>query len=159
MAAHHDCVLVDGQALFHTIGQHGLLDDHLFQDNVHPSLLGHVALAQGILDALHKRGAWGWTGEAPATRIDIAQCAAHFGLQPADWRNIADRAFGFQHAATSFCYDPAQRWAKMRVWIEATKRLAVGELPESIGLSNLGIPPRLRDSTEGPVGQALDRRD
>jgi hypothetical protein len=139
--------------LFHAIGWHGLLDDHLFQDNVHPSFAGHVALAQGILDALHTRRAWGWTGGNNAPRIDFAQCASHFGLQAKDWRDIADRAYGFQHAASSLCYDPAQRRAKMRAWANAMKRLAAGEAPESVGLPNVGVPAGARDSTAGPPGR------
>ena len=59
VAVRHDCVLVDGQALFHEIGVHGLLDDHLFVDAMHPTLKGHVALAQAVLDAIGARGALG----------------------------------------------------------------------------------------------------
>ncbi len=44
VAIRRGCIVVDGQALFHAIGPHGLLDDHLFQDAVHPALRGHIAL-------------------------------------------------------------------------------------------------------------------
>ena len=80
VAARHDCVLVDGQALFHAIGPHGLLDEHLFMDAMHPSLEGQVALHR---ESLMRSGARGVRvaegGLAP--RIDIAACAAHFGLK------------------------------------------------------------------------------
>ncbi len=50
VAARHGCVvLVDGQAIFHAIGPHGLLDEHLFMDAMHPSLAGQVALRRGLL--------------------------------------------------------------------------------------------------------------
>ena len=65
VAAKHQCILVDGQALFHAIGPHGLLDDHLFHDAMHPSLLGHIALAQGIVDALYARRALAGQREHP----------------------------------------------------------------------------------------------
>ena len=55
VAARDDCVFVDGQALFHAVEPHGLLDDHLFQDGMHPSMLGQITLAQAILDGLHAR--------------------------------------------------------------------------------------------------------
>ena len=58
VAARHGCPLVDGQALFHAIGETGLLDDRLFMDAMHPSLLGQVTLAQGILDAICGPGPW-----------------------------------------------------------------------------------------------------
>ena len=45
----------------------------------HPSLAGHLNLAQAVLDQLHKRRALGLGGEeAPAPIIDPAECATHF---------------------------------------------------------------------------------
>ncbi len=52
IAARHDVILVDGQAELHAIGDRGQLDDHLFQDAMHPSLRGQIALAQAILRSL-----------------------------------------------------------------------------------------------------------
>ena len=52
VAARHDCAVVDGQAVFHAIGPHGLVDDTLFHDAMHPSLRGHIALASEILDSV-----------------------------------------------------------------------------------------------------------
>ena len=51
VAAKHPCILIDGQTYLHSIGRHGLLDDNLFQDAMHPSLRGQIALAQAILQA------------------------------------------------------------------------------------------------------------
>ncbi len=145
VAARHDCVLVDGQALFHAIGLHGLLDDHLFHDGMHPSLRGHIALAQGIVDALHARGAFGWSAGSPAPAIDIAECAAHFGLQPRDWVEIAQGGLVFHYGGVSLRYDSTQRLAKLRAWREALRRLTAGDAPESLGLPNVGVP-------KGPLG-------
>ena len=44
VASRHDCIYIDSQAYFHTIGRNGLLDDELFQDAAHPSLRGQIAL-------------------------------------------------------------------------------------------------------------------
>jgi tetratricopeptide (TPR) repeat protein len=150
VAARHDCVLVDGQALFHAIAPHGLLNDYLFQDGMHPSLRGHVALAQGVLDALLARRAWRWSSGTRAPRINIAECADHFGLSAEDWRVVADSSCASQYFGGLLRYDPGGRQAKTRVWEEAIKRLAAGEAPESIGLPNLGVPS---DEPRGEPGE------
>ena len=43
--------LVDGPAVLKAKSRHGILDNHLFHDNVHPTLRGHVALAEAVLPA------------------------------------------------------------------------------------------------------------
>ena len=88
VASRHDCILIDSQSYFHAIGRHGLLDDELFQDAMHPSLRGQIALAQAVAQALHARRAFGWPKESPIPVIDPGECAAHFGLGPAAWRVI-----------------------------------------------------------------------
>ena len=123
VAEQHHSVIVDGQALFHALGPHGLLDDHLFVDAMHPSLWGHIALAQGILDKLHARRAFGWPSGAIAPKIDIAACAEHFGFQTKDWKKIAERGCMFEHRTASLRYDRSQRKAKTRAFDEAAKRI------------------------------------
>ena len=140
VAERHDSILVDGQSLFHAIGQHGLLEDHLFHDGMHPSLLGHIALAQGILEALHDRRAFGWSSDAPAPTIDPARCAAHFGLEPKDWKRLAERGSMFYYGTASLRYDPRQRRDKQRAFQAASQRIEAGEAAETIGLPNVGIP-------------------
>ncbi len=139
VAARHGRPLVDGQALFHAIGAHGLLDDQLFMDAMHPSLAGQVALAQGILDAIRERGALGWPKNAPVPTIDVARCAAHFGLGASEWRLVAERGAMFQWGTALFRYDRSEREAKVAALREAIKRLADGAAPESVGLPNLGV--------------------
>ncbi len=148
VAATHNCILVDGQELFHAIGPHGLLDDHLFIDAMHPALLGHVALAQGILDALAARRAFGWPSEKRSPRINVAACARHFGVQATDWKRMCEGGSMFQHATASLRHDPTQREAKKSAFSSAAKRLADGEAPERVGLPNIGIPPEPRGKNE-----------
>ncbi len=148
-AGHPSSLLVDGQALFHEVGYHGLLDDHLFHDGMHPSLLGHITLAQGILEALHQRRAFGWPGDGPAPAIDPAECAAHFGLKPKDWKPLSERGYMFYYGTTGLRYDPSHRIAKQSAFKTAAQRIAAGDPPEAVGLANIGIPPgqpRRRDS-------------
>ena len=52
VAARHAVILIDGPAELHAIGRRGLLDDRLFQDAMHPSLRGQIALAQAVLRGL-----------------------------------------------------------------------------------------------------------
>jgi hypothetical protein len=149
VAARHQCILVDGQAVFHAIGPHGLLDDHLFQDAMHPSLRGHIALAQAILEALCARRAFGWNEEASAPRIDPARCAAHFGLGPKEWKVLSERGYMFYYATTPMRFDRAQRLAKRNAFEIAARRIAAGDSPEAIGMPNIGIPAPLRGSDLG----------
>ncbi len=140
VAARRDCALVDGQGLFHSVGPHGLLDDHLFMDAMHPSLRGQVVIAQGILDAIKTRGAFGWPKAAPAPRIGIAECASHFGLHAQDWRLIAERGYMFAWGTGLLRHDRSEREARMAAFRRAVQRLASGEAPEAIGMPNLGVP-------------------
>ena len=139
VAVRRGCPLVDGQALFHSLGAHGLLDDQLFMDAMHPSLTGQVALAQGILDAIRERGALDWPKKTPVPKIDLAQCAAHFGLGASEWRLVAERGFIFETGTALFRYDQSEREAKIAALHEAIKRLAEGEAPENVGMPNLGV--------------------
>jgi hypothetical protein len=150
-AARSGCWLVDGQALFHAIGPRGLLDDHLFQDAMHPSLRGQIALAQAIVDALWARRAFGWPKEASPPAIDPAECAAHFGLEPAHWKPIAERGYMFYHATAPLRHDPSHRLARRQAFKAAAGRLAAGEPPEAVGLPNIGVP---KEATIRPAAAA-----
>src|SRR5262249_9179396 len=68
VAEHHarSVILVDGPAVLSAKSLHGILDNHLFLDNVHPTLTGHVALAEAVLSRLKARAAFGWPASAPA---------------------------------------------------------------------------------------------
>ena len=140
VASRRHCMLVDGQALFHEISPTGLLDDHLFHDAVHPSLLGHVALAQGILEALYQQRALGWPDTSRLRPITPLDCATHFSLKPTDWKSIAGQGFEYYNAVTAIRYDWQQRIAKKSAFLLAAERIDAGEPPEAQGLPNIGIP-------------------
>jgi lysophospholipase L1-like esterase len=140
VAARHGCILVDGQGYFHAIGRRGLLDDHLFHDGIHPSLRGQIALAQAVLHALKSRGAFGWPRDRPAPRIEPAQCAAHFGMGPAAWRYICLWGIMFYDLCYPMRYDPSRRLEMKQVFAQAAERIQAGELPETVGLPNVGVP-------------------
>jgi hypothetical protein len=157
VAAHHDCILIDGQSYFHAIGRHGLLDDDLFHDAMHPSMKGQIALAQAVLHALADRRAFGWPSDYPAPIIEPVRCAAHFGFAASDWRKLCEWCTGFYTMVSPLRYETAQRTRKRQRYERACYLLAAGDAPESLGLPNIAIPhpvPLLGDA--GPSGPSTN---
>jgi lysophospholipase L1-like esterase len=140
IAARHRCILIDSQAYFHAIGHHGLLDNHLFNDAMHPSLRGQIALAQAILHEFKERAAFGWPRDTPAPAIDPAECVRRFGLVPQAWHYICLWGIMFYDLCNRMRYDPAQRLQMKKVYAEAAERIESGAAPESVGLPNIGAP-------------------
>lgn len=158
LAARHDVILVDGQAELHAVGRRGLLDDRLFQDAMHPSLRGQIALAQAILRELRARHAFGWPEDTPAPLIEPAECAAHFGLIREAWKKIILWGVHFGNYSQGLRYDPENRLEKRRIYAEAFDRLAAVEAVEALGLPNVGIPEPVPPVGD-PVPPRMTRRD
>jgi hypothetical protein len=141
LAARHDVLLVDGQAVFHSRHPHGLLDDSLFNDGMHPSLEGHVALAESILAGLKARQVFGWPSSVPVPRIDLAACAQHFDVTAATWKEVCRFAAGFYRTTSAIRFDPSEREAKAARYEEALRQLEANVRAESLGLPGLGVQP------------------
>ena len=60
--------------------RHGILDNHLFHDNVHPNLKGHVALAEAVLVRPRRRGPLS-AGRRQRGRHQPRACASRRGIQ------------------------------------------------------------------------------
>ena len=87
IAAQHGCIVIDGPVVLRALSPNGILDDHLINDGHHPSLQGHIALAEEVLRELRARRAFGWShGAAPS--IDPAECASHFGIDDKAWAGV-----------------------------------------------------------------------
>jgi lysophospholipase L1-like esterase len=140
VASRHRCILIDTQAYLHRIGHQGLLDDELFQDMMHPSLRGYIALSQAVLRALAGRRAFGWPMSVPAPVIDPARCAAHFGLGEDAWKHLCAWQEGFNELVIPIRHDQRMRQQKRMAGLIAAGRLSAGMAPEALGLPNLGIP-------------------
>ncbi len=140
VAARHRCILIDGQSYFHTIGRHGLLDDELFQDAMHPSLRGQIALAQAVLAALRARRALGWPAGSPAPVIDPAGCTRRFGIGMPQWRAICAWRAGFNGLVDRLRYENSERRSRIADAGKAAIKLDAGVAPEAVGLPNLGVP-------------------
>ena len=159
LAARHDCVFIDGQAYFHAIGRNGLLDDELFQDAMHPSLRGQIALAQAVVCALHARRILGWAADSAPPLIDPADCAAHFGLGRESWKNTALWAKGFYSLVGRLRYDSGERSRRIDAAIAAADQIDAGTAPEAVGIVNLGIPaPVPLISGEGQRARITERQ-
>ncbi|MGO8902512.1 MAG: hypothetical protein ACLQU5_29830 [Isosphaeraceae bacterium] len=145
MASKYNAILIDGQAVFHNRHPHGMLDDYLFNDGFHPSLEGHVALAEAVLAALKARGAFGWPATAPAPTIDLTECAAHFGLSNAGWQEVCNFAQSFYYITALVRYDSTDRKVKQERYLEGLKLLESGKDADSLDLPGVGLRPvRLR---------------
>jgi lysophospholipase L1-like esterase len=149
IAARHDVILVDGQAELHAIGDRGRLDDHLFQDAMHPSLRGQIALAQAILRSLQARRAFGWPEGIPTPVIDPSRCVEHFGLGREAWKTICLWGIRFGDYTRWLRHDPTPHARRRRAYAEAYDRLVAGEAVESLGLPNIGIPRPVPTVTDG----------
>jgi hypothetical protein len=150
IAARRGAILVDGQALFHARSPTGLLDDHLFSDAQHPSFEGHVALAEAVLSGLKGRKALGWPDSVPAPTIDLAECAAHFGVDAETWKAVCSNSVGFYHLTSSLRYDPTGRIAKRDRYHAALLELRAGKKAEDLGVPGLGLRP-VRDRAPKPA--------
>jgi hypothetical protein len=139
VASRHDCILIDGQSYFHAIGRNGLLDDELFQDAMHPSLRGQIALAQAVLHAIQARRACGWR-DSPPPVIDPTACAVHFGLDGSTWEHAARWTGGFYSLVGRLRYDSSERSRRIDEAGLAADQIQAGSPPEAVGLVNVGIP-------------------
>jgi hypothetical protein len=155
VAARHDCILVDLQSYFHLIGRHGLLDDELFQDAMHLSLRGQIALAQAVVQALGARRAFGCRKDWAVAAIDPTECAERFNLKPAGWKILCHWGMMFGELSAGWRYDMSARLEKRGRYQEGLERLNAGAAPESLGLPNIGvpapIPPAMAAQAAGPL--------
>ncbi len=140
VASRHDCVYIDGQSYFHTIGRDGLLGDELFQDAMHPSLRGQIALAQAILYSLRVRRAFGWPADMSPRVIDPSVCAAHFGLGRETWEHAARWESGFYSLVGRLRYDTSERSRRIDAAGLAADQILAGVPPERTGFSNVCLP-------------------
>jgi lysophospholipase L1-like esterase len=171
LAPRYGAILVDGQAVFHARHPRGLLDDHLFNDGMHPSLEGQIALAEAVLAGLKERHAFGWPVSCAVPTIDLAACASHFDLTSAAWKAVCRFTAGFYWTMLRIRFDPAEREAKAHRNDSGLRRLEAGDSPELLGLAGIGLlsvrdrfevrscfPGRVRNSALGSRGASAGAR-
>jgi lysophospholipase L1-like esterase len=151
VADRHGCILVDGQSYFHAVGHHGLLDDHLFHDGMHPSLRGQIALAQAVLHELHARKPFGWPPNSSPPLIDPAECTRTFKINAPVWEYICTWGIMFYDLTYPLRYDSSHRLDMKQVFGQAFNRIHSGAAPESVGLANIGLPEPVAPATSKQI--------
>ena len=134
-------VLVDGPAVLRNKSRHGILDADLFHDNVHPTLAGHIALAEAVLDGLKARNAFGWPASTPAPVLELRQCADQFGIDAIAWATVCDRSAVFYRQLALLPSDSAERVEWRDRYATAARRIRAGTRPEDVGIPGVGVGP------------------
>ena len=143
-ARHPSLVLVDGPRVLRAKSRHGIVNDELIQDGTHPTLVGHVAIAQDLLDQLVRRRALPEIARSDAVTIDAAECAAHFGIDASRWALVCRRAAGFYERTAYAHHDPTECVAKARRYTQAAEAIQSGIPPEDTHVPGVGIPAATR---------------
>ena len=135
-------VFVNGPAVLKTKSRHGILDADLFHDNVHPTLAGHIALAEAVLGGLRARAAFGWPASTPEPVLDPRQCADQFGVDSSAWATVCDRTAVFYGQLALLPSDSAQRAEWRDRYATAASHIRAGAPPEDVGIPGVGVRRR-----------------
>ena len=130
-------VLVDGPAVLKARSRHGILDNHLFHDNVHPTLKGYVALAEAVLAGLKARAAFGWPESTPAPKLDAHRVAGEFNMNAAAWAAVCRHSAAHYGQLAFLTIDSAERIDWRDRYILAARRIEAGAAPEDTGIPGL----------------------
>src|SRR5262249_21811670 len=95
VAARHGALLIDAHERLPRMSPAGIPDDRLFHDAQHVNLAATVALAQEVLEQLHRRRAFGWPESTPVPRIELEATARHFGMDARKWAIVCERSADF----------------------------------------------------------------
>jgi tetratricopeptide (TPR) repeat protein len=144
-ARHASAILVEGPTVLRAMSGHGILDDNLFHDAQHPVLIGHVALAQAVLDGMSSRKALGWPAGQETPRIGAVDCAEHFGINADRWAIVCDRVVFFYKRTAYLRHDPAHRLEILDDYERAARQIRAGTKPEDTGIRGLGAAPIWKD--------------
>jgi hypothetical protein len=142
-ARHPRAILVDGPAELHAVAEHGIINDVLFADGIHPSLNGYTVLAQAVLTKLRQRQVLGWSAGAPFPVVTPLDCAEHFQMNRERWHSICEGCTWFYSALSYVRYDPTERTAKAARFGQAARDLEAGTPVDSLGIPGLGARAEL----------------
>ena len=136
---HPQSLVVDGSAVLRSKSRHGILDDELFHDIVHPTLVGHAALAEAVLRGLKSRAAFGWPASTPAPVLDPRRCAMELGIDRAVWATVCERSAVFYVHIAFLTSDPADRIQWRDRYATAARRIRAGTPPDDVSVPGVGI--------------------
>lgn len=141
-ARHPRCILIESADVLRSLTQRSVLDDTLFHDAHHPTFRGYVALAQAALDSIARRGDLGWPKDRPAPRIDPAQVARTYQLNPERWATVCAKSAMFYRKIAPIRHDSTERLARAWIYEQAEKAIDGGTAPENAGVPGLGVDPQ-----------------
>ena len=118
---------MDAPAILARVSPHGILDDYLYHDAHHMSLVGTIAVAADILEQLKARHTFGWPESTPVPRIELVECARQFEMDRKKWVKVCERSSGFYHRQAHACHDPAERLEMIERYDRAAKAIAAGQ--------------------------------
>ncbi|MGO9463271.1 MAG: tetratricopeptide repeat protein [Isosphaeraceae bacterium] len=141
-------VLVDGPAVLRKRSRHGILDDELFHDLVHPTLTGHVALAQAVLAGLRARDAFDWPEATPAPTLDPNRCAVQSGIDATAWALVCQRSAAQYDMLAFLTVDPHERTEHRDRLRMTANQIRAGVPPHDLTILGLETESALRDRHE-----------
>jgi hypothetical protein len=151
-------LLVDGPAILRARSRHGILDDELFHDLVHPTLTGHVALAQAVLAGLKARRAFGWPEATPAPTLDSNRCTVQFGI------DATARALVYQRSAAQYdmlaflTVDPGERVEHRDRLLRTVNQIRAGVSLQALTIPGVETESALRNRQEKTMGTGAKSR-
>jgi hypothetical protein len=145
IARRRSALVIDGPALLSGLSRHGILDQDLYHDAHHLTLIGTIALAQDILRQLKARRAFGWPESMPLREIELADCARHFKLDAETWIKVCERSAEWFTNTANLRYDPAARTEESARYRGAARALAAHQLlPAKLPGSLVPLVPILK---------------
>ena len=158
VARHHaqSVMLVDGPSVLRTKSRHGILDADLFHDNVHPTLVGHLTLAEAVLGGLKARAAFGWPLSTPAPMLDPQRCADEFGIDALAWAAVCNRSAVYYGQLALLPSDSAERADWRDRYAMAASRIRAGGRPEDVGIPGVGVQALSAVHGTGPAGRSSE---
>ena len=132
-------ILVDGPAVLRAKSRHGILDNHLFHDNVHPNLKGHVALAEAVLAGLKDRAAFGWPASTPAPVLEPAASPRNSTSMRPPGRPFADGLAAHYGQLAFLTVDSRRTDSSGAIaTVQAAQQIEAGGAPENTGIPGSG---------------------
>jgi hypothetical protein len=131
-------VLVDGPLVFKAKSRHGILDNDLFHDNVHPNLKGQLALASAVLSGLKDRAAFGWPEHSPTPNLEELQVAADFKIDVTAWAVVCNRSAAHYGQMAFLTIDSAERIEWRDRYSQAARSIEAGVAPLDTGIRGVG---------------------
>ena len=152
-------ILVDGPAVLKAKSPHGILDNHLFHDNVHPTLKGYVALAEAVLSGLKTRAAFGWPASTRLPPLSLRESPSNSTSMQPHGPPFATELPPITVGSLSSRSTRPSGSSGVIATVRRRSRIEAGVAPENTGVPGVGTPglARCRSRPSSRVVLALSR--